>query len=54
MKYTIEEMHGCFDYIDEKKKKQSLIGYAFMISGHCWLIVYGENLRDNLIKLLDK
>lgn len=53
MKYTITDISYRYEFVDDKKKKHSYKGYAFMDeSNHCMIIVYGENKRDLMIEYL--
>jgi hypothetical protein len=53
MNYTVQNMKEPLVIIIDKKEI-SLKGYAFIDEmGHCIIIVYGENRRDSLMKLLD-
>ena len=54
MKHTIQKLNNKIEYLDDKKNKISLEGYAFIDEqGHCIIIVYGEGRRDEMSKYLN-
>jgi hypothetical protein len=54
MKHTIEKMNHKLMFLNYNKKLVSYNGYAFIDEcGHCIIIAYGENRRDEISKYLN-